>query len=114
MFNHPVFGIITLEDLTPKQLLSCYLQWSYLYYIRMENAVEDEIYDKAAVILLDRIDEWKYCDKPHQHQHLVTEGDLKAGTLFMLGMNDYPMIIEVTCEDWIREEYREGYAKYRT
>lgn len=105
MIDHPIFGRVFIEDLEPNQLLSCFLHWSYLYYVRLFSPVDDSIYDRSAQILLDRWEEWQH----HPHAHLVTEGDLRAGTLYAI--SNYPRIIIATSEDWIRQEWRDDYKE---
>jgi len=104
---HPVFGGVDIEDLEPKQLLSVFIQWSFLYYVRMESVVDDSVYDAAAKILLDRWDEWQ----SHPHSGMVTKADLTAGTLYTLTYKDYPTIVVATSEDWIRPEWAEIYRR---
>jgi len=85
--------------MTPNATLQKFLMCSYEYYIRLNSLVEDHEYDTMAKTLLNSWDEWQ----DHQHAHLVTKGDLQAGTMFTLKDSDYPMIIKQGADIWSRE-----------
>ena len=78
--------------------ISWFLSASYAYYIRYDSLLSDEVYDKMAKYILDN-----YESIEHPHKHLVTKGMLVAGTAFNLKEQDYPTIIKVTTEDFIKE-----------
>lgn len=91
-----------IEELTPNQCLQAYLMASYLYYIRFTSVIEDTEYDKLAKRLLKDFDKVE-----HQHKYLVTEDDLRAGTLYSLKDSDYPTMIRMASEMWAREHFQE-------
>lgn len=85
----------------PKSLKSClqkYLMASYAYYIRYTSVMPDSEYDDLAKYLLEH---WHTFE--HQHKHLVSEEDLKAGTLFSLNERGYPLMIQAAAEMWIQD-----------
>ena len=49
--------------------------FSFLYYEKDINLIEDTEFDQMCKTLLD-----KYDDLEHMHKHLVSKGDLTAGT----------------------------------
>lgn len=72
---------------------------SLLYYNYHISAISDEEYDQLARELLAGWDTFE-----HQHKYLVTKEDLQAGTLYLLGVNDYPMLVRQAAE-LLRKEY---------
>jgi len=89
----------------PKQALQKYLMASYLYYIRYQSVMPDSEYDEMAKVLLEQWDMFE-----HQHKHLVTPEDLKAGTLFRLRDEDYPLIVKCAADMWLREHGKDKMA----
>lgn len=83
---------------SPKQSLQKYLMASYAYYIRHTSVMPDSEYDELAKYLLKH---WHAFE--HQHKHLVSEDDLRAGTLYALGSDKYPLIIQAAAEMWIQD-----------
>lgn len=69
---------------------------SYLYYVRDESILSDEVFDKIMKLILDRN------IKHSLLSHLITEEDLKAGSLFRLKPKDYPQFIIEAGERIIR------------
>lgn len=69
----------------PMSIVPWYLMSSYLYYGHDLSLITDELYDKIAKDMLAKWDEIE-----HQHKHLITPDDLKAGTLYRLREEDYP------------------------
>lgn len=69
---------------------------SYLYYVRDESILSDEVFDKLMKTILDRN------IKHSLLSHLITEEDLKAGSLFRLKPKDYPQFIIEAGERIIR------------
>lgn len=65
-----------------------YLILSYSYYCLDESLVEDYEYDELAKLFLSNYDIIK-----HRHKQLVSKDALRAGTLFSLRENDYPLIV---------------------
>lgn len=80
--------------------LQQYLCSSFLYYCRMESVISDTEYDMLAKRLLESYDEWQ----THMHAHLVTKEDLEAGTLYKLKAADYPPMVRLAAEMWMRGE----------
>jgi hypothetical protein len=74
---------------------------SYLYYVRDESILSDETFDKMMKLILD---------KNLKHSllsHLITEEDLRAGSLFRLKPSQYPNFIAEAGEKLLRG--MEGY-----
>ena len=73
---------------------------SYVYYhipAAECNILSDEVYDKMCKWCLDN---WsKVC---HPHKYLISEDDLRAGSLYALKEIDYPTIIKVSADIAIR------------
>jgi hypothetical protein len=78
--------------------ISWWLSASYAYYIRYESLLSDEAYDKMAKYILDN-----YNSLEHVHKHLITKGMLSAGTAYNLKEADYPLIVKVTTEAFIKD-----------
>ena len=76
--------------------LQKYLMCSYQYYIRYTSLIPDTEYDKLAKYLLENYEDWQ----GHQHAHLISKGDLEAGTLFTLRQGDYPEMVKQGSEIW--------------
>tara|TARA_B100000941_G_scaffold177518_1_gene127124 strand:+ start:102 stop:395 length:294 start_codon:yes stop_codon:yes gene_type:complete len=62
-------------DKNPNMLIPYYLMFSYLYYEKNISLIDDGEFDKMCRTLLE-----KYDDLEHMHKHLVSKGDLTAGT----------------------------------
>lgn len=77
---------------------SWYLASSYSYYLRYTSLLSDEVYDKMCLYLLENYDKLE-----HPHKHLVTKEMLQAGTGYNLKEEDYPLIVRITAEGFIRE-----------
>ena len=80
-----------------KKALQKYLMASYLYYIRYQSVMPDAEYDQLAKDLLEGYDDFE-----HQHKHLVSKEDLKAGTLFALKEDHYPTMVKAAADIWLR------------
>lgn len=93
---------MNIESLTPNQCLQKFLMCSYLYYIRFISVIDDHEFDSLTQKLLKAFDEVE-----HQHKYLVTEEDLKAGTLYGLRQEDYPMMVKQAAEIWARDHFTE-------
>ncbi len=78
-----------IEEERYNMLIPWVLILSYGYYIRYDNLIPDTTYDLMMKTLLDHFDEVE-----HQHKHLITKEDLSAGTLYSLGVDDYPSIVK--------------------
>jgi len=93
---------------TEKQLrkdLQKFLMASYAYYIKDYSLMTDSEYDHLSRGLMENWDKFN-----HQHKHLVTPGDLKAGTLFSLNKDNYPLMVIAAAESWIEAEESKGKA----
>lgn len=73
----------------PNMLVPQFLIASYLYYIEDKSIISDHLFDKMCKELLNN---WNQIE--HRHKHLITEGDLRAGTGFALKEEDYPNIVK--------------------
>lgn len=62
-------------DKNPNMLIPYYLMFSYLYYEKNVSLIDDGEFDTMCKNLLE-----KYDDLEHMHKHLVSKGDLTAGT----------------------------------
>lgn len=69
---------------------------SYLYYIRDESILSDEVFDKMCKLVLDKN------IKHSLLSHLITEERMKAGSLFDLKVKDYPLFIVQAGESLLR------------
>jgi len=68
-------------------LVPWYLLASYAYYHLDDPILSDAAFDDIAKKLLD-----KYETIEHRHKHLITKGDLRAGSL-LLTKSEYPSIV---------------------
>ena len=62
-------------ETNPNMLIPYYLMFSYLYYEKNINLIEDTEFDQICKTLLDKYDELE-----HMHKHLVKKESLTAGT----------------------------------
>ncbi len=81
----------------PSSCISWWLSASYGYYIRYESLLSDEAFDKMSKYILDN-----YESLEHNHKHLVTKEMLVAGSGYNLKESDYPLIVKVSTEDFIK------------
>lgn len=86
-----------------KRSLQRFLMASYLYYHEITSIMDDTEYDKLARYLLDNWDAWQ----DHQHAYLVTKDDLRAGTLYAIGRDDYPQMVVQASQLWARKHFME-------
>ncbi len=70
---------------------------SYLYYVRFESVLSDEVFDKMMKLILDKN------IKHSKLSHLITDDDLRAGSLFKLKVTDYPQFIIEQGERLLRD-----------
>lgn len=75
------------------------LMASYAYYILSESLLEDGTFDKMCKYLYDNWDSIE-----HRHKNLFTREDMSSGSLFMLKADDYPLIVQVTVGQFLRED----------
>lgn len=64
-----------------------YLMSSYAYYVEDNPIISDAVFDWLAKFTLKKFDKIE-----HRHKHLITEDELRAGTL-LLSQEDYPSIV---------------------
>ena len=72
-----------IDMLHKNQLVPYYLMSSYLYYHCDKQVLNDDEYDALAKRLLN---EWDSVE--HMHKHLITQGDLTAGTGYAIKYNN--------------------------
>ena len=82
----------------PNTAVSFFLMASFCYYCLFESVLADETYDRLAKYLLDNYDKLD-----HPHKHLFDKEDLRAGTLYKLKGEAYPLIVQVTANQLVRE-----------
>lgn len=63
-----------------------YLMASYAYYEQDDPILSDGMYDRLARRLLENFEEIE-----HMHKHLITEDDLRAGSLLI---DEYPSMVK--------------------
>lgn len=86
-----------------KQHLNSAVFWfvvsSFGYYNKPElpSLLSDEVYDKLAKTILNRN------IKHSKLSHLITEDDLRAGSLYSLGVWEYPIWVSRIYEDLVRK-----------
>lgn len=73
---------------------------SYCYYHFDTSLVEDTVYDSLCKNLLDNWDNIQ-----HRHKHLIDEGSLRAGTLYHLKLEDYPLITRISAHELMEKEF---------
>lgn len=69
---------------------------SYLYYVRFEGVLSDDVFDKMMKLILDKN------IRHSKLSHLITDDDLRAGSLFRLRATDYPYFITEQAEKILR------------
>lgn len=84
---------------SPKSAVYWVVIASYLYYCRDESILSDEVFDKMMRLILDKK------IKHLKLSHLITDDDLRAGSLFRLKVKDYPEFIVDQAERIIRDNY---------
>lgn len=85
-----------LDQASYGTVFGCLLVASYAYYIKDESVMEDTLFDSACKLLLKHWKEWE-----HPHKKLVTQADLRAGTMFAIMDSQYPTIVKVAANDLI-------------
>lgn len=74
--------------LAPNAVVPWFLMASYLYYVHHRSLLSDALYDQMAREMLAN---WE--DVDHRHKHMITTGDLEAGTLYRHKGGDYPLMV---------------------
>lgn len=67
-----------------KNPIAKYLMCAYAYYVEDNPLISDTEFDELAKYILANYDEIN-----HMHKHLVTKGDLEAGTY----LGEYPQMV---------------------
>ncbi|MBD3756095.1 MAG: hypothetical protein IE937_10740 [Gammaproteobacteria bacterium] len=73
-----------------------YLMSAYAYYELDDPFLTDASFDALAKFMLENWDEIE-----HRHKHLITEGDLEAGTLLN---REFPLIVKGAAQDVIKRK----------
>jgi len=81
-----------IDTLTDKQLVTHYLMSCYLYYELDQQVYSDDQFDQLAKRLLRQWDSVE-----HMHKHLITKGDLEAGTGYAI---KYPNMVKGGAKTW--------------
>lgn len=84
---------------SPKSAVYWCVVASYLYYMRDESILSDEVFDRMMKLILDKQ------IKHSKLSHLITDEDLRAGSLFRLKVRDYPDFIVDQAERIVRDTY---------
>lgn len=79
-------------------VISFILAASYAYYILDRPILNDNVFDGICRYALENWDSLE-----HQHKHLITKEDLENGSLYSLGMMDYPLIVKNSVENMLNE-----------
>jgi hypothetical protein len=73
-------------QLVGRPAVSWFLMASYLYYIHDLPLLSDDFYDRLAMALLH-----DYDDLEHAHAALISKEALRAGTMYHLRADQYPL-----------------------
>lgn len=76
----------TILDTAPNAAISWWLIASYAYYHHDISILSDGFYDGLAKAMLEA-----WSELEHDHKHLIKEEHLRAGSLYDLKADDYPM-----------------------
>ena len=105
VFKHPIKGEVAIEEMSMASLFQLYLISSYVYYKVLDNIIPDHVYDEIANILLRNYQEVEAFQLHFHGRVLVTEDDLRAGTLYALPSNQYPDRVVVAADMWLRDNW---------
>ena len=83
--------------INPASAFSWWLSSSMAYYILYESLLSDEVFDKLSKYLLENYDKLE-----HTNKSLVTKEGLKAGTGYYLRREDYPLRVQVSTDQLVR------------
>lgn len=84
----------------PMSIVPWWLMASYLYYLHDLSLLSDALYDELAKDMLKR-----WGDIKHPHKHLITEDALKAGSLYQLKEEDYPLMTRCAARHLVQGEW---------
>lgn len=85
-------------DEHPNSIVAWVLIASYLYYHRFNSIFKDEEFDELCAFLVEHWD-----SVTHPLKRLITLDDMKAGTLYALKLEEYPMGLIRIAERILRE-----------
>lgn len=80
--------------------ISWWLTCSYCYYIRHDSLMSDEAFDKMCKWMLENYDSLE-----HNNKNLITKEMLSAGSGYNLKAEDYPLVVRVSSEEFIKNLY---------
>lgn len=83
-----------IDTLNDNQLVTHYLMSCYLYYELDKQVYTDDQFDQLAKRLLRQWD-----NVQHMHKHLITKGDLEAGTGYAI---KYPERVKGGARAWYK------------
>lgn len=79
-------------------IISWLLMAFYAYYVLDNPILSDGVYDGMCKWLLENYDVIE-----HHHKYLISKEDLQNGSLFSIGMIDYPIIVRNATEQLLKE-----------
>ena len=86
--------------MAPMSIVPWWLMASYLYYVHDLSLLSDALYDQLAK---DMLASWG--DIKHPHKHMITPDHLKAGSLFSLKEEDYPLMTRYAAAQLAKGEW---------
>jgi len=78
---------------------------AYAYYVEDKPLIQDDEFDQMAKFILHN---WNAID--HPHKHLITKGDLEAGTY----LGEYPEMVKGAVRNFRKSLGRRSYADQMT
>jgi hypothetical protein len=84
----------------PNAVIWWWLMASYLYYVHDMALLSDGLYDAMAQNMLARWDKLE-----HKHKHLISDADLRAGTLYALAPIKYPLLTRYAARELVKETW---------
>lgn len=91
-----------VRETSPNAVVPWFLIASYLYYIHDLSILSDGLYDAMAKEMQR---DWDQIE--HVHKHLITKGDLDAGSLYRLKASDYPGSVRGAARHLVAGEWGE-------
>lgn len=88
------------QNCGPNAAVPWWLMASFMYYVHDTPFLTDALYDEMA---LDMKAHWT--EIVHQHKHLITEEHLRAGSLYDLPSNEYPMMVKGAVAHLLRGQW---------
>lgn len=84
-------------DNAPNGIVPWILMAAYTYHIHNVSMISDGMFDHMCKKLLA---DWDKVE--HRHKHLITQEDLRAGSLYRLKAVDYPSVTRCAAENLLR------------